>query len=151
VTPGVSIPALRAKAELTLADLMRDSARFEAVARECSNCPSAEDGGSLGELSRGDTVDEFERALFNGAYIGIYPQIVKTRYGFHIVAVDRRQAGQLVPYEPVRASIASRLSDHAQRAVLVRYVRKLAETAEVHGVDLFGPAATDEAMQSGGC
>lgn len=138
VTPGVSIPALRAKAELTLADLMRDSARFETVARECSNCPSAEHGGSLGELSRGDTVDEFERALFNGTYLGIYPQIVKTRYGFHLVAVDRREAGLPVPYESVRASIASRLSDHSQRAVLVRYVRKLAETAEIRGVDLLG-------------
>ncbi len=135
VTPGVSVPALRAKAELALADLMRDAGQFAVVARECSNCPSARDGGSLGQLSRGDTVAEFERALFNGAYVGVYPQLVRTRYGFHVLAVDRREAGRLVPYEAVRDRIVGLLSERSQRDTLARYVSRLAARARIDGAD----------------
>ncbi len=136
VTPGVSVPALRAKAELTLADLMRDPGQFAVVARECSNCPSAGDGGNLGQLSRGDTVPEFERALFNGAYVGIYPQLVKTRYGFHVLAVDRRETGRRVPYEAVRDRIVGLLRERSQRDTLARYVSRLAARARIDGADL---------------
>ena len=136
VTPGTPVPALRAKAELTLAELVRDPSRFESRAREFSNCPSGEHGGNLGQLSRGDTAPEFEQALFNGGYTGIYPQLVKTRYGFHILAVDRREPGRLVSFDAVREPIASRLAERALRRALQQYVSVLAGRSEVRGVDL---------------
>ena len=61
VTPAVPIPEIRARAEQTLNGLLRESDRFEAVAREMSNCPSGQQGGNLGQIGRGDTVPEFER------------------------------------------------------------------------------------------
>jgi peptidyl-prolyl cis-trans isomerase C len=136
VTPGAPVPALRAKAEMTLADLARDPSQFERFALECSNCPSAQHGGSLGQLGRGETVPEFEEALFNGTYIGIYPQLVRTRFGFHILAVDRRQPGQRVPLEAVRARIAELLRARAQQRALAQYVRALASEADIEGADL---------------
>ncbi len=136
VTPGGPIPALRARAELLLAELMRAPGDFDRAARENSNCPSGAHGGHLGHLARGDSVPEFERALFNGGYLGIYPQLVKTRFGFHILAVDRREPGKLVPFEVVREQIASRLRESIQRVALAHYVRKLALTAEITGADL---------------
>ncbi len=136
VTPGTPVPALRAKAELTLAELARDPAQFDRFARECSNCPSAQHGGNLGQLGRGDTVPEFERALFNGAYTGLYPQLVKTRYGFHILAVDRREPGRRLPLEAARPAIAERLRARAQRRALEQYVKVLAGQARIDGADL---------------
>jgi peptidyl-prolyl cis-trans isomerase C len=136
VTPGAPVPAIRAKAELTLADLAQDSSKFEQLARELSNCPSGQQGGSLGQLSRGETVPEFEQALFNGTYIGVYPQLVKTRFGFHILAVDRREPGRRVPFDAVRARIAGRLGESVQRKALQQYVRLLAGSARLTGVDL---------------
>ncbi len=141
VTPGTPVPALRAKAELTLAALARDLSQFDRLARECSNCPSAQHGGNLGQLGRGETVPEFERALFNGAYTGLYPQLVKTRYGFHILAVDRREPGRRLPFEAARAAIAERLRARAQRRALEQYVKVLAGQARIEGADL-GAAAT---------
>lgn len=136
VTPGAPVPAIRAKAELALADLARDPSRFESYARECSNCPSGQHGGNLGQLGRGETVPEFEQALFNGAYTGVYPQLVKTRYGFHILAVDRREPGRRIPFEAARAQIASRLRERVMHRALQQYVSVLAGQAELHGVDL---------------
>jgi peptidyl-prolyl cis-trans isomerase C len=136
VTPGTPVPALRAKAELVLAELARDPARFAGFAREYSNCPSGGHGGNLGQLARGDTVPDFEQAPFNGAYTGIYPQLVKTRFGFHILAVDRREPGRRVPFEAARECIAERMRSRAQRTALAQYVKVLAGQAEVRGADL---------------
>lgn len=136
VTPRVHVPALRARAELTLAELLQEPSRFAAVAGELSNCPSGRHGGNLGQLGRGDTVPEFEKALFNGAYIGVYPQLVRTRFGFHIVCVDRREPGQVVPMELMRERIAARLSGRTSAGALARYVRQLAASAQLSGVEL---------------
>lgn len=136
VTPGAPVPAIRAKAELTLAELAKDLSRFEPLARELSNCPSGEQGGNLGQLGRGETVPEFEQALFNGGYTGIYPQLVKTRFGFHILAVDRREPGRQLPFEATRTRIAQRLRERVLGKALEQYVRVLASAAKIEGVDL---------------
>jgi peptidyl-prolyl cis-trans isomerase C len=136
VTPGAPVPAIRAKAELTLAELAKDFSKFEPLARELSNCPSGQQGGSLGQLGRGETVPEFEQALFNGSYTGIYPQLVKTRFGFHILAVDRREPGRKVPFDAARERIAQRLRERVLHKALEQYVRLLAGEAAIEGVDL---------------
>jgi peptidyl-prolyl cis-trans isomerase C len=134
VTPRVHVPALRARAELMLAELARDLSRFDAMAHESSNCPSGRHGGNLGQLGRGDTVPEFERELFNGTYTGLYPQLVKTRFGFHILCVDRREPGQLLPFEAVRDQIVARLCSRMHTTALAQYVRDLSASAQVRGV-----------------
>jgi peptidyl-prolyl cis-trans isomerase C len=136
VTPGAPLPAIRAQAERTLAELAKDPSNFERCARDFSNCPSGRNGGNLGQLGRGETVPEFEQALFNGAYTGIYPQLVKTRYGFHILCVDRREPGRRVPFEAAREQIAVRLRERVLRRALSQYVSVLAGQADVQGVDL---------------
>ncbi len=136
VTPSVSIPQLRHKAEQALNELLREPHRFESVARELSNCPSGQHGGNLGQLGRGDTVPEFEQALFKLGPTGLLRELVKTRYGFHIVAVDRRIPGRTVPFEAVQESIAARLKTMVEEKALRQYVSVLAGRAEIEGVDL---------------
>ena len=136
VTPRVHVPALRARAELTLAKLASEPQGFAALAEELSNCPSGRHGGNLGQLGRGDTVAEFEQALFYGTYTGIYPQLVRTRFGFHILCVDRRESGRTLPFEVVQGRILDRLSARMSGAALTRYVRQLAASAAVSGVEV---------------
>ncbi len=136
LTPGMAVNTLRARAEHILRELLKTPERFEALARECSNCPSAQHGGNLGQMQRGEAVPEFEKVVFEGAWTGIARQLVKTRFGFHIVAVDHRVAGRPVPFEDAREAIAERLRDSVQRRALEQYVRVLAGRAEVRGVDL---------------
>ena len=141
VTPGVPVGALRAKAEQVLSELLRAPERFEALARECSNCPSAQHGGNLGQLQRGETVPEFEDVVFGGTWTGIHAQLVKTRFGFHILAVDRRAPGRRAPFEAVRGQVAERLRAATLERALAQYVRVLAGQGDVRGVDL-GAVAT---------
>jgi peptidyl-prolyl cis-trans isomerase C len=136
VSPGTPIPALRDKAEITLGDLLREPDRFEALAREYSNCPSAQHGGSLGQIQRGEMVPEFEQVLFNGTWTGIHGQLVKTRHGFHIVAVDQRAPGRRVPFEAVQHQVAERLRVAVLERALAQFVAVLAGQADVRGVEL---------------
>lgn len=138
VTPSVRVPEMRARAEQTLNDLLREPDRFEALARELSNCPSGQHGGNLGQISRGDTVPEFEKALFRFGASGILRELVKTRYGFHVVAVDQSIPGKMLPFETVRDKIAEHLKALVEERALRQYISFLAGQAEIIGVDLNG-------------
>ena len=138
VTPGVAVAELRARAEQTLAALLGAPERFEALARELSNCPSGLQGGNLGQIGRGDTVPEFEQALFRLAPTGILREVVKTRHGFHIVAIDQRIPGKMLPFEIVHEQIAARLKAGVEERALRQYVSILAGRAQIVGVDLAG-------------
>ena len=145
VTPRTPVTLLRAKAEATLAELRADPSRFGERAQALSNCPSAALGGSLGQFARGQMVPEFDAAVFAGEATGILPQLVASRYGFHIVAVDHRVAGRKLPFEQTRAAIASELDERVTARALRQYVALLAGQAQLEGVDL--AAATSPLLQ----
>jgi len=138
VTPSVSVPEIRNRAERVLSQLMAEPDRFAAMARDLSNCPSGQQGGNLGQIGRGDTVPEFERVLFRLGANGILPELVKTRHGFHIVAVDQSVPGKTLPFEAVVGQIAERLKVSVEERALRQYVSILAGQAEIVGVELAG-------------
>lgn len=140
IAPGVPVQALRALAERTLNELLTEPDKLAEKARELSNCPSSLFGGNLGQVGRGDTVPEFEAALFEDTDVGILPALVKTRYGFHVVAVDGRVAGEVVPFEAAKAQIGERLGAATQTVALRQYATLLAGQAELVGVDLAAAA-----------
>ena len=138
VTPSVRIPEIRARAERTLNELLREPERFPAVAAEMSNCPSGQHGGNLGQIGRGDTMPEFEKAIFRLGPTGLLRELVKTRHGFHIVAVDRRIPGKRLPFDMVRDKIAERLRAMVEEKALRQYISVLAGKANIQGADLDG-------------
>jgi peptidyl-prolyl cis-trans isomerase C len=136
VTAGTPVAPLRARAEAMLAALLADPAAFAVEARAWSNCPSGETGGNLGQFGRGQMVPEFDRAVFGTTATGVLPELVHSRYGFHIVAIDRRIPGRALPFEAVRDRIAASLTARVQERALRQYVQVLAGRAELAGVDL---------------
>ena len=66
---------------------------FESLARNYSQCPSAESGGDLGYFARGEMVPEFERAVF-ALSPGEISDVVETMYGYHIIRCEERQGDQ---------------------------------------------------------
>lgn len=116
--------------------LVKEPSRFEEIAREQSACPSREVGGSLGQIGPGQTVPEFEKALARMRVGSVHTEPVASRYGFHVVRVDRYVPGQLVPYEAVKERIATYLSERVQHSALRQYISMLAGRAVITGVDL---------------
>jgi peptidyl-prolyl cis-trans isomerase C len=141
ITPGAPVSVIRAKAETTLHEINARPELFDDYARQHSNCPSGANGGNLGQLQRGETVPEFEKALFGDATIGVLPGLVTTRHGFHIVAIDRRIEGRQLPYELVRDEVAAELRKRSEARALSQYVRLLAGNADIDGVELDASAS----------
>ena len=138
VTPSAPVPEIRARAEQTLNALLRAPERFAAVAAEMSNCPSGQQGGNLGQIGRGDAAPEFEKAIFRLGPTGLMRELVKTRHGFHIVAIDQRIPGKRLPFDMAREEIAERLRAMVEEKALRQYVSVLAGKADVQGADLNG-------------
>ncbi|MDN5863665.1 MAG: peptidyl-prolyl cis-trans isomerase [Gammaproteobacteria bacterium] len=145
VAPGVPVQKVRKLARGMLMELQARPEKFAERARTKSNCPSGANGGELGQLQRGSTVPEFEQAVFGGNTIGVLPDLVRSRHGFHIVAVDRRIPGEQLPYEAVAGKVADKLRSAAEERALRQYISMLAGGAALEGVDL--NAATSPLVQ----
>jgi peptidyl-prolyl cis-trans isomerase C len=128
----------RKRAEAIRAKLRDAPGQFAALAAAHSDCPSGRTGGNLGQVTSGATTPEFERALLD-LEAGVISAPVQTRYGWHIIRLDRRIAGALLPFEAVHTRIASYLAERAQRLAMAQYVARLAARAQVHGVELPRP------------
>lgn len=147
MTPGTPAGALRATAEKTLAQVRAEPQRFDEIAKQLSNCPSGATGGRLGQFGRGEMVPEFDRALFGASTTGttgttgVLPELVTTRYGFHVVLIERRIPGKRVDYGVARERIAARLTEQVQARAVSQYVRLLAGRAQIEGIDLAASAS----------
>jgi len=67
-----------------IAQQLQDGADFAALAREHSDCSSAQGGGDLGGFGRGQMVKGFEDAAF-ALGVGDTSAVVETPFGFHII------------------------------------------------------------------
>jgi peptidyl-prolyl cis-trans isomerase C len=143
--PEVDKAALREEARLILAMLTADPTAFAALAKLHSACPSREVGGSLGQIGPGQTVAEFEAALAGMTPGQVHPEPVESRYGLHIVRMDRKIEARQLPFEVAQPLIAGYLADHVQRTAQRQYVSLLAGRATIVGVDL--QAAASPLMQ----
>ncbi|MDV6316334.1 peptidylprolyl isomerase [Idiomarina sp. HP20-50] len=104
------------------------------LARQYSSCPSKETDGNLGQLSKGQTVPEFERQLFT-AEEGLVKYPIETRYGFHVVSVDHKIEGKPLPYDAVKDKIAEYLEEKVHRKAVSQYIQALANEANIKGFD----------------
>lgn len=139
VTPGVDVKQLRLRAEALLIELRcadDGGAQFAEAAAKWSNCPSGQQGGDLGWLTRADCAPEFAREVFGGAEIGVLARLVHSRFGLHVVEVVARDAGQQPSFEEVRQAIALTLRQQAWVNALRQYLQLLAGAGVVEGVAL---------------
>ncbi|HYD89308.1 MAG TPA: peptidylprolyl isomerase [Vitreimonas sp.] len=123
------------EAVAAIAALSADS-RFADLARAHSACPTAGQGGSLGQLQRGDLAPEIEDALLSLQPDQIGPVPVRTRHGWHVVRLDRLVPEQLLPFDAVIGHIRAMLAQRAWAAAAARYVADLAANAEIEGLSL---------------
>jgi peptidyl-prolyl cis-trans isomerase C len=130
--------AARQAAETLITELQERPGDFAALALAHSACPSSKQGGNLGQIGPGQTVEEFERALASMTAGELHPQPIETRYGMHVVRLDRRIDGRELPFELVQERIAEYLDEAVRRRALSQYISILAGRARVTGIDLAG-------------
>ncbi|MCW2248990.1 peptidyl-prolyl cis-trans isomerase C [Azospirillum fermentarium] len=130
--------AARQKALDTIRILTAEPERFAELALTLSACPSGAVGGSLGQVSRGQTTPELETFFYNLMPGTLCPVPVPTPYGYHVLRLDRRAFGRPLPFEVVHATIAAHLRQASWQRAVHQYVSLLVGQARIDGIDLGG-------------
>ncbi|MCW5760077.1 MAG: peptidylprolyl isomerase, partial [Phenylobacterium sp.] len=131
-----AVHAARDAASRLIAILAGGGRTFADLARDHSDCPSGATGGSLGQLGPGDLVPEVERVLAGLSPGGVAAEPVRSRFGWHVLRLDRRIDGRRLPFELVEDRIRLHLESRAWTAAATRYVSDLAAEARRQGVAL---------------
>ncbi len=132
---------VKARAEDVIAVLRNHPEKFSDLAKELSACPSGKQGGNLGQITRGSTVPEVETFLLQLEPGQLCPVPIRSRYGYHVLHLERRVDGRQLPFEAVDKKIAAYLEERVWRQAVRHYIRILAAGAEIRGVDLEAAAS----------
>lgn len=97
------------------------ASRFADLAGRYSECPSAMEGGRLGDIRRGVLYPELDAALFRMAQGGLSP-IIETEAGLHILYCEKIRPAKRVPFSKAapraRAVLEQRRRRNCQKAWL---------------------------------
>lgn len=126
----------RGRAAAVLELLKERPGRFAELAGQVSDCSSGQQGGSLGQVTRGQTCPELESFFYALEPGQLAPTPVASRYGFHVLRLDRRAEGETLPFEAVRERIADYLRQQSWQRAVRQYIVILAGRAEIEGFAL---------------
>lgn len=129
----------KTNADMILAKVLATPKAFASLAKQVSACPSKDAGGELGQIGAGDTVPEFEAVLEILPVGDIHPEVVSTRFGFHIIRMDEKVEGAQLPFDAVKAQIMEKLEQIAWIKAASAYTKNLVDSAEIGGIDLNKP------------
>jgi len=130
--------AKRSAAEFISA-IQKNPKAFAEIAKSNSECPSKDSGGTLGQIGSGDTVPEFEAVLNELDAGALHPVPVETRFGVHIIRMDEKVEGDILPFSTVKPRIKEKLEQTAWAKAARSLTQQLVANAEIVGIDLDKP------------
>ncbi len=120
---------------------LQDGGDFAQLAQEFSQDPaSAENGGDLGCLGRGETVPNFEEAVF-GAEQGEIVGPVETEFGYHLIEVTDIREEATQPLSEVETQIRDQLTTEAQTEEFTAWLQRQKEQRNVKYLPGYKPPA----------
>lgn len=124
--------AAEARAEEILSLL--DGMDFAEAAKTYSDDGSAEAGGDLGFISRGQTVQPFEDAVFS-MEIGEVSGLVKSEFGYHIIKVTDKKTAEGEEFEAVKDQIRERLIEEEKAVLFSNWLTEQRNKADIVVID----------------
>ncbi len=112
------------KANEILLQIQNDEISFEDAAVKNSSCPSSQQGGSLGDFTRGQMVPEFDEACFE-MEIGEIRGPVKTQFGYHLIKLNNKIPSQPMEFEAVKPELKQRLLSEKQHQAYESKINQL--------------------------
>jgi len=112
------------------AKILKEEISFADAAKDNSSCPSAAQGGSLGEFRRGQMVPAFEEVAFTQE-IGEISDPVETDFGYHLIKVEKHSDAETVPLEEVKDDIANFIKRRDSQQKVEAYIENLKAAADV--------------------
>ena len=102
------VSAVMAKAE-ELYKRIKDGEDFAVLARQYSEGAGRDEGGEIGWVNRGTLLKPIEDVAFNTLAVGEVSQPIRSSLGVHLVKLENKQTGALLPLSVVGAKIKEEL------------------------------------------
>jgi peptidyl-prolyl cis-trans isomerase C len=138
---ATAFAAAKAQADAIATEATAHPERFADLAKAWSSCASAADGGHLGQITLEETTPEFADALAGLGEGETTGKPIETRYGFHIIRLERRFPGQVLPLAVVSDRIAAYLVERSRRLASAQFVARLVSASNITGVEIAGAEA----------
>jgi peptidyl-prolyl cis-trans isomerase D len=106
--PAAEVETIKQRAEGLLKQIRSGGDFAELATKNSEDTVSAEKGGDLGYVVRGQTVKNFEEAAFSLPPNKV-SDLITTEYGFHIIEVLEKQSPRTQPFEEAKDQLASDL------------------------------------------
>ncbi|OIR07843.1 foldase protein PrsA precursor [mine drainage metagenome] len=108
------------------ARLAKEPQRFEEQAQKHSECPTALDGGKLGDLPRGKLFPELDKALFE-MKAGEVSGVLESELGFHVLRCDAITEAGVLGYDQARPHIRKLMEQKRKRVCQQAWMKQLLE------------------------
>jgi peptidyl-prolyl cis-trans isomerase C len=110
---------------------LRRGADFAALAREKSKDATAQAGGELGWVQKGQLVPEFEAAAFAISRKGQISGVVQTQFGFHVIELEEVNVRPQLGFEQVSEQIRQLLVNEKKRAKTAEVLAELKKSVKI--------------------
>ncbi|RPH49897.1 MAG: hypothetical protein EHM85_12270 [Desulfobacteraceae bacterium] len=134
----------RKKADNVL-KMIREGQPFGELAKKYSDCPSKSAGGNLGAFEKKDMVEPFAGKSFS-MKAGEISEPVLTKFGWHIIKVDKINEEKIFTLEDTRNVIRKKLADDKAKKIAYSEaeavydtavsINDLAKASEKHGLKI---------------
>ncbi len=114
----------RKRIDAIAARLAKEPQRFEEQALKHSECPTALDGGRLGDLPRGKLFPQLDQALF-GLKAGEVSGVIESELGFHVLRCDAITEAGVLGLDQARQHIRKLLEQKRKRACQQAWIKQL--------------------------
>ncbi len=121
------------KAKKKVDDLLgkiKEGASFEEIAKEHSDCPSAEKGGDLGTFSKGKMVPEFDKAAFALKNNEVSAP-VETTFGVHLIKVDEKHERKNISFKEAQSYIEKIIYQQEGQKIMKNLAIELKKKADI--------------------
>jgi parvulin-like peptidyl-prolyl isomerase len=122
---------MRAKSRVEEAQaLIKMGAKFSTVAKLYSEGPLASSSGEVWTMKRGELAPELERIALT-LPIGQVSGIIVTRAGFHLIQVEERTPGRVLPFEEVKETVRDLLLEQKTESKFKEWIQGLRRKASI--------------------
>ena len=110
--------------------LIKLGAKFSTVAKQYSGGPLASSSGEVWSMKRGELAPELEQMALS-LPIGQVSGIIVTPSGLHLIQVEERVAGRILPFDQIKEGVRSIVLEQKTEAKFKEWIQSLKAKASI--------------------
>ncbi len=122
--PDNTAEVARARIEAVAERLAKNPKRFDEQALKHSECPTAMQGGVLGDVPQGQLYPQLDAALF-AMQAGQLSGVLESPLGYHVLLCESIQQQQILSLNQARAAIRNMLEQRRKRVCQQAWLKQL--------------------------